>query len=431
MARPQDLGRDSRDYRQPCTATGVSTVRLPDATWRQSAGLKAVVAALSDGDERPRIVGGAVRDSLLGLSVSDVDLATRYHPDMVIDRLEAARIKAIPTGIGHGTITAISHGQSYEITTLRRDVSTDGRHATIEFASDWQEDAARRDFTINALYADPVTSEIFDYFGGLEDIKTHVIRFIGEPAERIAEDHLRILRYFRFLARFGGDCADTAALKACKNAAKSLMALSRERIAGELIKILMLPDPLFAVTLMINNGIFASFLPELSSNAQVSLKRLIDREAEHHTDISLPARLLSILLADGAIVDKLAMRLKLSSRIRIDLANRLLDQSPTPGTMRAIAYYQDVSCARDSALLFADDELLPECLAILTNWSVPVFPIKGGDLIALGLTAGPVVAKTLKQIEAAWVSEDFPDIDRTNKLTGQLVAGALLATKNS
>ena len=175
---------------------------LPDVEWRDADGLKRVIAALADDHGGPRIVGGAVRDSLLGIAVTDVDLATILHPDAVIDRLEAARIKAVPTGLDHGTVTAVADGKNYEITTLRRDVATDGRRATVAFATDWREDAARRDFTINALYADPNTGEIFDYFDGLADLESGTIRFIGDADQRIAEDFLRILRYFRFLARF-------------------------------------------------------------------------------------------------------------------------------------------------------------------------------------------------------------------------------------
>ncbi len=409
----------------------MSAVHLPSAPWRESEGLKALVAALSEGDDTPRIVGGAVRDSLLGLPVSDIDFATKLHPETVIGRLQAARIKAIPTGLDHGTITAVSQGQTFEITTLRRDVSTDGRRATVVFATEWEEDAARRDFTINALYADPVSGEIYDYFGGIEDLKSHSLRFIGDPAQRIAEDHLRILRYFRFLARFGGEQVDDAALAACADAAKSLMALSRERIASELLKIMATQSPLFAVTLMIEHGIFASFLPELTSDARSRLARLIERERSYDTPVSLSARLLTLLPPQPAIVEKTAMRLKLSNRMRVDLINRLCNQAPAPENIRALAYRFDIDTAHDVALLFASDKDVQACLDKLDHWDVPEFQVKGGDLIKHGLIAGPVVAKTLKAIEAAWIAEDFPDNTRVAELTDQLVAGALLATKNS
>ena len=171
--------------------------------WRRRRGMKRLLEALGGDKGLTRYVGGAVRDDLLDHRVSDVDLATRLQPEEVMQRLEAGKIKAVPTGIDHGTITAISDGHPYEVTTLRRDVSTDGRRATVAFTTDWEEDAARRDFTINALSADPRTGEIFDYFGGLDDLLERHIRFIGDPLKRIAEDHLRILRYFRFHAQFG------------------------------------------------------------------------------------------------------------------------------------------------------------------------------------------------------------------------------------
>ena len=198
---------------------------LPDAEWQQADGLKKVLAVLGDAYGGPRYVGGAVRDTLLGLPVADVDIATALVPMDVIDRLEAGGIKAIPTGIEHGTVTAAIDGKNYEITTLRRDVATDGRRATVAFATDWREDAARRDFTINALYADPKSGNIFDYFNGLEDLKAGRLRFIGDANERIAEDFLRILRYFRFLARYGSGQLDTDAIAACAKGAHGLTAL--------------------------------------------------------------------------------------------------------------------------------------------------------------------------------------------------------------
>ncbi|MEP0730677.1 MAG: CCA tRNA nucleotidyltransferase, partial [Parasphingorhabdus sp.] len=200
-------------------------MRLPPADWTKRQGLSALIAAL---DDKVRYVGGAVRDTLLDLEVKDVDIATPLLPDDVIERLKAASIKVIPTGIAHGTVTAILPDGPVEITTLRRDVSTDGRRATVAFSEDWKEDAARRDFTINALSADPHSREIYDYFGGLDDLEGPHIRFIGSAAERIAEDHLRIMRYFRFLARFGRRQVDDEAFDACTTAAEKLETLSRE-----------------------------------------------------------------------------------------------------------------------------------------------------------------------------------------------------------
>lgn len=405
---------------------------LPDADWLHSSGLKRVIAALTDGDTRPRLVGGAVRDSLLGLPVTDIDLATPIHPHDVILRLEQSCIKAIPTGIDHGTITAVADGKTYEITTLRRDVSTDGRRATVAFSGDWREDAARRDFTFNALYADPVSREIFDYFGGIADLANGHLRFIGDAKQRIAEDHLRILRYFRFLARFGGNDADSAALTACTHAANNLMALSRERIASELMKIVSAARPLFAVSLMIEGKIFDAFLPELSPHAHSNLARLLMRENTLSIIATPTARLLSLLPTDAVTADKVAMRLKLSNRMRCQISARLTAVLPIiPANMRALAYYNDTQTAQDLALLFAGDLDAAECIAQLTGWQVPSFAFKGGQLIARGLKAGPLVARTLQSIEKKWAEGGFPQGRDLDTLVDQEVALALLSAKNA
>ena len=236
-------------------------LKLDAAKWRKRRGMARLLKALAASEGQTRYVGGAVRDDLLDLPVNDVDLATRLQPNDVVSRLEAAKIKAVPTGIDHGTVTAVSDGHPFEITTLRRDVSTDGRRATVAFTDDWKEDAARRDFTINALSADPMTGEIFDYFGGLTDLANRHIRFIGDPLMRIAEDHLRILRFFRFHARFGRGEPDQAALDACAARANDLMALSRERIADELLKLLAVEDPSPTVGIMLQRNILRPVLP--------------------------------------------------------------------------------------------------------------------------------------------------------------------------
>src|SRR3954453_12334482 len=232
VERTQDLGGDRGDHRQSL-AQAAMELKLDPEKWRAIRGMARVLVALGADEGLTRYVGGAVRDELLGLPVNDVDLATRLRPEEVIERLEKVRVKAVPTGIDHGTITAVSDGHPIEVTTLRLDLSTDGRRATVAFTDDWKADGARRDFTINALSADPRTGEIFDYFGGLDDLGRRHIRFIGDPLQRIAEDHLRILRFFRFHARFDAGEIDSEAIEACTARANDLMALSRERIADE------------------------------------------------------------------------------------------------------------------------------------------------------------------------------------------------------
>lgn len=404
---------------------------LPDAEWRIADGLKQVVAALRDEHGGSRFVGGAVRDTLLGLAVSDVDLATMLLPGAVIDRLELAQIKAVPTGLDHGTVTAVAGGKNYEITTLRRDVATDGRRATVAFATDWREDAARRDFTINGLYADPMTGEIFDYFNGLADLKAGIVRFIGDADQRISEDFLRILRYFRFLARYGHGIVDETAIRACANGAHGLTALSRERIAQELTKILALPDPVFAVALMVEHGIFTPFLPELSGDAAGCLTELVEREKNLSQAASLPARLLTLLPKDAGSVDRVAARLKLSNKMRERLAIRVSAEAPDADNIRALAYRDGKDSARDAAMLYASDDDVAVCLARLDAWEIPSFPVKGGDLIAMGLNAGPVVAKTLQGIEALWISKGFPDNGALAEITAQSVAEALSASRKA
>ncbi|WP_187335731.1 CCA tRNA nucleotidyltransferase [Novosphingopyxis iocasae] len=388
---------------------------LPDAPWRRDPALLAVVDALSDGEERPRIVGGAVRDSLLGREVKDIDLATPLLPEDVMQRLKAAGLKAVPTGIDHGTVTAVADNRPFEVTTLRRDVSTDGRRATVAFSTDWREDAARRDFTINALYADPQNGAISDYFGGLDDLDAQRLRFIGDADRRIAEDHLRILRYFRFLARFGRSELDAEAYAACKAGANSLKGLSRERIADELTKLLSLDDPRFAVNAMAQGGIFAPILPEVEGPAPFD--RLVAREHEYGIAPDPMRRLLALLPADPEVAATVAARLKLSKRQRAALQSAIAARGAADS--RRAAYDHGLDAARDAALLYADDAELDERLAALDGWTPPRFPLKGADLIARGLNPGPELGQRLRAIEARWIEEGFPDADRLDALVAE------------
>ncbi|HEX8620755.1 MAG TPA: CCA tRNA nucleotidyltransferase, partial [Allosphingosinicella sp.] len=289
-------------------------MKLPTAQWQQREGMKPLLAALGAKAGATRYVGGCVRDTLLALPVSDVDLATRLTPEEVVARLGKARIKAVPTGIAHGTVTAVVGGKPVEVTTLRRDVATDGRRATIAYTDDWREDAARRDFTINALSADPASLEVHDYFGGEEDLAARRVRFIGDPLTRIAEDHLRILRFFRFYARFGRGDADGEALAACRARANDLMALSRERIADELTKLLGLPEPVDAVRLMVGHGILAPVLPEIGPGGVDRLARLVEREARAGVPPHPLRRLAALLPPDAEVAAAVGARLRLSNR---------------------------------------------------------------------------------------------------------------------
>jgi poly(A) polymerase len=390
---------------------------LDAAKWRRKRGIKRVLVALRADEGLTRYVGGAVRDDLLGLPVNDIDLATRIPPAEVIERLEKAKIKAVPTGIDHGTVTAVSDGHPFEVTTLRRDVSTDGRRATVAFTDDWEEDAARRDFTINALSADPMTGELFDYFGGLADLEQRHIRFIGDPLQRIAEDHLRILRFFRFHARFDAGEPDAAALDACAARAKDLMALSRERIADELLKLLGLPNPARTMRIMLDRAILSPVLPEIAAERREDLESLITAEAEAQVEPNPLRRLAALLPRDPDVAENVAARLRLSNKAKKRLA---CAAEPLPElTSQALAYRVGVDCAADRLLLAGR---AGEAAQVI-GWHRPRLPITGGALIKRGLPEGPVVATTLRAIEDRWVEAGFP----TGKALEEIVSAALAA----
>ncbi|MFL6733244.1 MAG: CCA tRNA nucleotidyltransferase [Sphingomicrobium sp.] len=393
-------------------------MKLDANAWRERPGVARLLDALSAAEGLTRYVGGAVRDELLGIPHSDLDLATRLDPRAVVARLEEAGIKAVPTGIEHGTITAVSDGQAVEVTTLRRDVSTDGRRATVAFTEDWKEDAARRDFTINALSADPDSGEVFDYFGGLADLEQRRVRFIGDPVQRIAEDHLRILRYFRFHARFGEGEQDAASIEACTARANDLMALSRERIADELLKLLGLPDPAATLRTMVERGILKPVLPEIVVNSVDRLASLIAAERAAGIEPHPLRRLAALLPADPAQVDRVAARLKLSNLARKRLGAAALGAGAMPG--QALAYHQGVESAVDQLLLTGR----PDDALSVASWTPPRLPIGGGALIQRGLKEGPVVARTLRQIEDAWVTAHFPTGEAFERIVSEALASA-------
>jgi poly(A) polymerase len=407
------------------------------ADWMRRADLVVLIKALGTG--KARYVGGAVRDTLLGIAVKDIDIATPLDPQEVMRRLKAHSIQVVPTGIDHGTVTAVLGGGPVEITTLRHDVSTDGRRATVAFAQDWQEDAARRDFTINALYADPQSGEVFDYFGGLDDLAARRVRFIGDARQRIREDHLRILRYFRFQARFGSQPADPGAEAACQELAATLKGLSRERIGMEMLNLLGLPDPAPTVARMAQLGVLPVVLPEAEVAA---LTALVAEEARQGVGPDALRRLAALLPADVAVAEHVASRFRLSGaqkkRLALaagrnlpfrggdprsggearastpDAANTGVLAGATPPSCgwspspkgedaRALAYWLGREAALDRLLLTGAS------IAPLEGWEIPTFPLKGGEIVARGVKAGPIVAQTLKALETAWVDNGFRD----------------------
>lgn len=370
---------------------------LPPADWTRREDLTRLVTVLGPGNAR--YVGGAVRDTLLGIPVKDVDIATPLRPLKVIGKLKDAGIQAVPTGIEHGTVTAVLPGGPVEITTLRHDVSTDGRRATVAFADDWQDDAARRDFTINALYADPDSGAIHDWFGGLDDLAARRVRFIGDPHQRIREDHLRILRYFRFQARFGSQPADEPSERACADLAATLKGLSRERVGMEMMNLLGLADPAPTVARMAELGVLDVVLPEADVPA---LAALIAAERQQGATPDPLRRLAALLAPDVQLAEAVASRFRLSGAQKKRLA-LAAGREAAPGEPRALAYRLGREAALDRLLLAGADT------AALNDWTIPTFPLKGGDIVARGVKAGPEVARVLRAVESGWIAAGFDD----------------------
>lgn len=384
------------------------TTLSPTTPWRQREDLARLLAALGPG--QARYVGGAVRDTLLGIAVKDVDIATPLDPHEVMRRLKAHAIQVVPTGIDHGTVTAVLPQGPVEITTLRHDVSTDGRRATVAFARDWQDDAARRDFTINALYADPETGAVFDYFGGLDDLAARRLRFIGDPHQRIREDHLRILRYFRFQARFGSQPADPEAENACTELAATLKGLSRERVGMEMMNLLGLPDPAPTVARMAELKVLPVVLPEADVPG---LAALVAEETRQGVAPDALRRMAALLSPDVPLAEQAASRFRLSGaqKKRLALAaGRGQIPAATGENPRALAYRLGLTAALDRLLLTG------QSVAPLEGWNIPTFPLKGGQIVARGVKAGPEVARILQAVEARWVDEGFPDALRVGEL---------------
>lgn len=374
--------------------------------------LAGLVAALGEGNAR--YVGGAVRDTLLGLPVKDIDMATVLLPEAVIERLNTAGIRNVPTGIEHGTVTAVLPHGPVEITTLRHDVSTDGRRATVAFAQDWREDAARRDFTINALYADPRGGEVHDWFDGLTDLSVRRVRFIGDARERIREDHLRILRYFRFQARFGSTPADAEAEAACSELAATLKGLSRERVGMETMNLLGLPNPAPTVQRMHDLGVLQVILPEADPDA---LAALVVAERAQGIAPEAIRRLAALLPAQQALAEQVAARFRLSTTQKKRLALAAAREA-SPSEPRALAYRLGRDAALDR-LLIAGADVSP-----LTGWDVPTMPLKGGQIVARGVGAGPDVARILRRVEDRWIAEGFPEGERVHALLDEVLAEA-------
>lgn len=379
------------------------TIELPERMRDPSTAR--LVAALKAGGIDARFVGGCVRNAVLGREIDDIDMAVSARPETVMRALTLAKIRNIPTGIKHGTVTAIVDGRPYELTTLRRDVETDGRHAVVAFTDDWQEDAARRDFTFNALYADS-DGTLYDPFDGRADLRDHKVRFIGDPDQRIAEDRLRVLRFFRFHAWYGRPPLDGPGFQACVRNAGSLGGLSAERVAKELLRLLAAPDPADAIEAMSEAGALDHWLPEYDGTKR--LRALIARETKAHG-----LRRLAAILPEDADATAIGKRLKLSTqqalRLEIMLArDPAIDVAGGVRAWRAGIYRLGASLYVDRLLLAID---APGdwrgALALAESWMPPELPVSGGDALKLGLKPGPKVGALLDAVERWWIAGDF------------------------
>jgi len=388
--------------------------RIKPTDWMRAPATSAVIDALRADGQEVRFVGGCVRDSLLGgfsLDAGDIDIATPDRPERVMALLDRANIKNIPTGLAHGTITAVVAHRHFEITTLRVDVKSHGRHADVAFTDNWQEDAARRDFTMNALTCTP-EGDLYDPYGGIADLEASLVRFVGDAMRRIEEDHLRLLRFFRFHAWFGKGAPDSTGLAAAVSSAQSLRKLSGERIRNEMLKLLAAKDPALVIDIMAAGGVLAEIVP-VANDTQV-LRGLQVIEAETEAD---PVRRLASLVGDGADAKALAERLRLSNEER----DRLVAMLSPPGTISAALdaqalrrdlYTHGAARMIDWLILaWAENgnnvDSYRRMITAAKSWQPIALPIKGADALVLGRAAGPEIGDLLKAVEGWWIAADF------------------------
>ena len=399
------------------------------ANWLRSKPLQALFAALNRDGGEVRVVGGAVRNTLLGTKVSDVDLATTHLPEETVRLAKEAGFKPVPTGIEHGTITVVVQGQPFEVTTLRKDIETNGRHAKVAFGTDWKTDAERRDFTINALYA-TADGDVIDYVGGLADIETKTLRFIGDAEERIREDYLRILRFFRFFAWYGSGRPETDGLRASARLKDGLNQLSAERVWSELKKQLSAPDPSRAMLWMRQSGVLSAILPESEKWGIDAIHGLVRAEADLDWQVDALLRLESIVPPDAARMTELGKRLKMSNAerarleawaradaIKSETSEQALKKLIYRGSSQAVndrirlayASARQEAAASDEAMIRAGG--YSRLLDAVEKYEPLVFPVTGGDLLSLGIEKGPGLGEALRGLETLWIDSGF-SLDR-------------------
>jgi poly(A) polymerase len=393
---------------------------LRDAAWLREGVLARLLQVLDRDGEEARVVGGAVRNALLGEPIHEFDIATTAVPQEVIRRASAAGFKPVPTGIEHGTVTVVIDSRPFEVTTLREDVETFGRHATVRFGRDWRADAQRRDFTMNAL---SVTADgvVHDYVGGNADLEARKVRFIGDPAKRIAEDYLRILRFFRFHAAYGQGLPDAAGLAACVAARAGLSQLSRERVRMELLKLLLARHATPALAVMAESGLLVPVLGGVPDLAGFENMAKVEAAAGMQADAVQRLGALGARIAEDA--ERLWQRLRLSNveHDRLEsMAEGWWQISPeNEKDARALLYRLGPERFIDRVLLAwarcwsplpraAQDEAWRALALLSEHWTAPVFPLKAADFIKRGMRPGPALGAALHEAEEAWIAADFP-----------------------
>jgi tRNA nucleotidyltransferase/poly(A) polymerase len=397
-------------------AKGATDRRL-HATWLDEGGLPRLLSVLDRDGEEARAVGGAVRNALLDMPAHEVDVATTAMPDEVVKRVTAAGFKAVPTGIAHGTVTVVIDSVPFEVTTLRQDVETDGRHAKVAFGRDWKTDAERRDFTINALSASR-DGTVHDYVGGLADLAQRKVRFIGLPAKRIEEDYLRVLRFFRFHAAYGEGTLDAEGLHACIAARGGLEQLSRERVRMELLKLLVAPRAAEVLEAMADAGLLGLLLAGVPNGVHFSSMVAIEAALGLPANAMRRLGALAVLVAEDA--ERLSGKLRLSNAEQAQLAamadgwwrmSPALDEQK----QKAALYRAGAGTFLDRAMLgwarsgaSADDKSWRDLTMLPQRWTAPVFPIKAADLMARGVEKGPKLGAALETAENAWIATGFP-----------------------
>jgi poly(A) polymerase len=407
-------------------------VPLTQAAWLREGALARLLAVLDRDGEEARVVGGAVRNALLGEPIGEIDIATTARPDEVIRRAAAAGFKPVPTGIEHGTVTVVIDGRPFEVTTLREDVETYGRHAKVRFGRDWRADAERRDFTMNALSCG-ADGTVHDYVGGLADLQRRQVRFIGEPARRIAEDHLRILRFFRFHASYGFGLPDADGLSACIAARANLEQLSRERVRAELMKLLLAPHAVPTLAVMTESGLLEPVLGGVPDLAGFSNMAKVEASIGMQADPVQRLGALAVQLPEDA--ERLWQRLRLSNKEHERLASmgeawwQVSPQDERAG--RALLYRLGAERFVDRVLIAwarawpqgAQDPAWRALATLPARWAVPVFPLKAEDFLKRGVPRGPALGAALRAAEEAWIAADFPSDPLTLAAVADAAAG--------